>query len=198
MAAAAALVVTPLLPLTAQVVAHFSVGARYPGTLVQDSITTPLEVRAANGAAFSLAFDLAPYHNWSAGLLFDYSRSTLRRHDAGGTVVDLGSLGALSVSVSMRRRMSTTLSAGFTAGWLRYLPQRETGLFRGGTGELFPLLGLQAGWEPFWARSRGLGLDVRLDAHRFLTGTLEEHGFHASRLSHRLTVAARVNLSRLR
>jgi hypothetical protein len=197
LAIAAALCSAPLA-LVAQVTTHFSVGARYPGLLVHDSITTALDVRPTNGPAFALAFELAPYRRWSAGLTFDYSRSELRRQDDTGSVVNLGSLGALSVTVGLRRTLSQSLSAGFLAGWLRYFPSREEGLFRGGQGEVFPLLGLNAGWEPFWARARGFGFEARLDAHRFITETLQEHGFHGTRLARRLTLALRANLGRLR
>lgn len=195
---AAALLATPLAAAAGQITSYLTLGARYPGTLVHDSITSAFDVRPSNGPAFALAFELAPYRRWSAGMALDYSHSTLRRHHADGAPLDLGGLGALSFLVSLRRTLTPSVDAGFTAGWLRYLPAHETGLFRGGTGELFPLLGLATTWQPFILRARGLGVEARWDIHRFITGTLEEHGFVGTRLAYRVTLALRANLSRLR
>lgn len=180
--------------VTAQVAVHVSAGARYSATLVHDSIVTPLDVRPGIGPAFAVAVALPEHRGWSGQAMLDFSWSGLKRHDAGGTSEDLGGLGALSFSVGLRRSLAAGLGARATVGGLRYLPARESGVFRAGAGGLFPLLGVAIDYAPGF---RGLSLELRADAHRFLTQALRDAGFSEHRLVPRFTLALRTSLSSL-
>lgn len=181
-------------PLSAQVSLHLAAGARYSGTLVRDSIVTPLDVRPALAPAFAVGVALAPHRGWSGEAMLDVSWSTLRRHDAGGASTALGSLGAVAFAVGLRRQLAPGVGARATVGGLKYLPAEESGIFRAGAGEVYPVLALGVDYEPPFAR--GLTLDVRADAHRFLTQALRDAGFTEHRLVPRVTLVVRADLAR--
>ena len=195
-AAALLVVLASSAPLRAyaQVALHVSAGARYSGTLVHDSIVTPLDLRPGVGPAFAVTVELPPHRGWSGAAALDISTSSLRRHDADGSTASLGGLTALSFSVALRRQLAPGLGARATAGGLKYLPARQSGVFRGGASEVFPLLGLGVDYRlPF---GRGLTLDARVDAHRFLTQALRDAGFTEHRLVPRVTLVVRADLAR--
>lgn len=181
--------------LAAQVVVQVSVGARYSGTLVHDSIVTAVDVRPSIAPAFAVAVALPEHRLWSGEALLEFSWSGLKRHDATGQSEDLGGLGALSFSVGLRRTLAAGLGARATVGGLRYLPARQSGVFRAGAGDLFPLLGVGIDYAP--PGGRGLTLELRADAHRFLTQALRDVGFTEHRLVPRFTLALRTSLSSL-
>jgi hypothetical protein len=125
----------------------------------------------------------------------DVSTSTLQRHDAGGATASLGGLSTLSFAVALRRQLAPGLGARVTAGGLKYLPARGSGVFRGGAAEVFPLLGLALDYHlPF---APGLTVETRADVHRFLTRALRDAGFTEHRLVPRVTLLVRADLARL-
>jgi hypothetical protein len=193
-----ALAAAPLTSLTGQVAVYFSMGARYNGTLVHDSIVQPFDVRTTHGLAFTTSLELPTYRHWSAGVMVDYSRGMLQRHDRDGATVDLYTTGTLAFGVTLRRELSRTLGVRLTTGGLRYLPSRKTGIFQGGAGELYPLVGVALDWAPVMVRVRGLAVELRADSHRFLTQALRDEGFDDRRNVHRVTIAIRADLARLR
>lgn len=179
----------------AQVAVHVGVGARYTGTLVHDSVVTPLDVRPALAPTFALSVALAPHGGWSGEAMLDVSWSTLRRHDAGGTSTSLGGLGAVAFAVGLRRQLPAGVGARVIVGGLKYLPAEESGIFRAGAGEVYPVLGLGVDYQ--LPGGRGLTLEARADAHRFLTQALRDVGFTEHRLVPRVTLALRADLARL-
>ena len=187
LALAAALLLGPSL-LASQVAVHVSLGARTSGALVHDSIVTAFDVRPALAPAVSAGVELPGHRGWAAGAALDYSRSD---------VPELGDVGALSFMVSLRRELPAGLGVRLTAGGLKYFSARDAGVFRGGTGAPFPLLGVALDWAPPNIRSRGFVVEVRADAHRFITQALRDEGFDEHRLVPRVAVAIRADLARL-
>ena len=185
----------PPLTLPAQVAVHFSAGARYSGTLVHDSVVTPLDVRPALAPAVAVSVALAPHRGWSGEAMLDVSWSTLRRHDAGGASTSLGGLGAVAFAVGLRRQLAAGVGTRVTVGGLKYLPAQESGVFRGGASEVFALLGVGVDYRlPF---GRGLTVDARVDAHRFLTRAMRDAGFTEHRLVPRASLTVGVDLTSL-
>ena len=190
--------------LSAQVAVHFAVGARYSGTLVHDAIVTDFDVRPTLAPVLAFDLQLPPHRGWTPGIGFDLSRSQLRRYDEDASTVDLGVLGALSFTVTLRRDLAPDLGARLTLGGLHYLPARESSLFGGGEISIFrgddeawrPLIGIALDWAPPPARARGLALELRTDVHRFLTRRLLDEGFTEHRLVPRVTLAVRAAMSR--
>jgi len=187
----------PISQLAGQVAVYFGVGPRYSGTLVHDSIVTAFDVRQAAAPVFTVGIELPPHRGWSAGAALDFSRSRLQRHDADGSIVDLDGLSALSFTVSLRRELATGLGARLAVGGVRYVPPRDEGIFASGAGSPLPLLGIAVDWAPGVARARALTLEVRADAHRFLTRALQDDGFTEHRLVPRVSGVVRVDLMRL-
>ncbi len=178
----------------AQVAVHVSAGARYSGTLVHDSIVTAIAVRPDLAPVIGMSVRLPEHRGWAGGVMLDVGWSSLRRHE-GGASVDLGGLTTFSFAVALRRSLWAGFGARVTAGGLAYMPARESGLFRGGAGELFPLLGAAVDWAP--AAGRRWSVELRADAHRFLTRALRDAGFTEHRLVPRLSLAVRANVTGL-
>ena len=192
---AVALTCGPLLTLAAQVAVHLSAGARYSATLVHDSIVTPLDLRPGVGPALGVGVALPAHRGWSGEALLEVSWSGLRRHDGTGQSEDLGGLGALSLSVALRRALAPGLGVRATVGGLRYLPARLSGVFRDGARDVFPLIGVGVDYAP--GRARGVSVEARADAHRFLTRALRDAGFTEHRLVPRVSLAVRADLAAL-
>src|SRR5919198_3930677 len=127
--------------LSAQVSFQLSLGPRYTTPLVHDSIVTAIDVRPALAPAVALAATTPIEPGWTAEGLADVSWSALERHDAGGPTVDLGSVTTLAVEVGMRRTLPAGLSCRLSVGGLKYLSGDQTGIFRDGSGGVFPLGG---------------------------------------------------------
>lgn len=190
----AILALSPFARAAAQLALHLSVGARYNSSLVHDSIVTTLDVRPNVAPAFAVAITLPEHRGWAGEALLDVSWSGLRRHDGGGQKEDLGGLCALSFAVGLRRTLVPGLGARALVGGLRYLPARESGVFRAGA-ELMPLLGAGVDYTPPFAP--GLSIELRADAHRFLTRALSDAGFTEHRLVPRVSLALRADVTRL-
>jgi hypothetical protein len=178
----------------AQVAVHVAAGARYSGTLVHDSIVTAIDVRPDVAPVIGMSVTLPEHRGWAGGVVLDVGWSDLRRHE-GGASGDLGGLTTFSFAVALRRSLWAGLGARVTAGGLAYMPERESGVFRGGAGELFPLLGAAVDWAP--AAGHRWSVELRADAHRFLTRALRDAGFTEHRLVPRLSLAVRANVTGL-
>ena len=186
-----ALTVCPSARLLAQVSFHLAVGARYSSTLVHDSVVTPFDLRPALAPALlaSVRNELRP--GWSADATLDLSPSGLRRHE-GGASFDAGPFTALAFTVGLRRHFAPGASARIGIGGLRYVAS-QTGVFREGTGGIFPLGTVAATYAPGWHR---LEIETRYDIHRFITPALRTEGFTASRPVHRVAVVVRMGWGR--
>lgn len=182
----------PPTRLTAQVSLHLAAGVRYSSTLVHDSVVTPFDLRPALAPALllSLRDELRP--GWSADATLDVSPSRLRRHEGGGSF-DAGSFTTFAFTVGLRRHFAAGASARVGVGGLRYLAS-QTGVFREGSGGIFPLGTVAATYAlplPF-ARKHQLEVEARYDIHQFITPALRTEGFGASRPVHRVAVLGRI------
>ena len=186
-----ALTVCPSARLPAQVSFHLAVGARYSSTLVHDSVVTPFDLRPALAPALlaSVRNELRP--GWSVDATLDLSPSGLRRHEGGGSF-DAGSFTALAFTVGLRRHFAPGAAARIGIGGLRYLAS-QTGVFREGSGGIFPLGTVAATYAPGWHR---LEIETRYDIHRFITPALRTEGFVSSRPVHRVAVVVRMGWGR--
>lgn len=182
----------PASPLTGQVSFHVAVGARYSSTLVHDSLVTAFDLRPALAPAFlfSARDELRP--GWSADVTLDVAPSGMRRHESTGSF-DAGSFTAVAFTVGLRRQIAPGVSARAGVGGMRYLAE-QTGVFREGSGGIFPLGTLAAVYAvplPF-AQKRQLEVEARYDIHQFITPALRTEGFTQSRPVHRVAVLVRV------
>jgi hypothetical protein len=194
-AALVALVVTARPPdrLTAQVSLHLAAGVRYSSTLVHDSIVTPFDLRPALAPALlvSVRDELRP--GWSADATLDVTPSGLRRHETTGGSFDAGSFTAFAFTVGLRRHFAPGASARLGVGGLRYAAS-QTGVFREGSGGIFPLGTVAATYAlplPF-ARKRQLEVEAHYDVHQFTTPALRTEGFRESRPAHRVALLVRI------
>lgn len=178
--------------LSAQVSFHLALGARYGSTLVHDSVVTPFDLRPALAPALLLSVrdELRP--GWSADATLDVSPSGLRRHEGSGSF-EAGSFTALAFTVGLQRHFAAGISARVGVGGMRYAAG-QTGVFRGGSGGIFPLGTVATTYAlpaPF-ARKYQLEVEARYDVHRFITPALRTEGFTASRPVHRAALLVRV------
>lgn len=182
----------PSTRLPAQVSFHVAIGARYSSTLVHDSVVTPFDLRPALAPALLLSVrdELRP--GWSADATLDVSPSGLRRHEGSGSF-DAGSFTALAFTVGLQRYFAAGVSARLGVGGLRYTAS-QTGVFREGSGGIFPLGTVATTYAlplPF-ARKYQLEVEARYDVHQFITPALRTEGFTASRPVHRVAILARI------
>jgi hypothetical protein len=176
------LAVYPSDRAAAQVSFHFAAGVRYSSTLVHDSIITPIDLRPALAPAIMLSVrdELRP--RWSVDATLDVTPSRLRRHESGGSF-PAGSFTAFAFTVGLRHQVATGVSVRVGVGGLKYAAD-QAGVFRQGSGGLFPVAALAATYTPF----RRLEIDARYDVHRFSTPALRSVGFTGPRPVHRFTV----------
>jgi hypothetical protein len=178
--------------LDAQVSFHVAAGARYSSTLVHDSVVAPFDLRPGLAPAFlmSVRDELRP--GWSADVTLDVAPSGMRRHESSGSF-DAGSFTAVAFTVGLRRQFAPGLSAWAGVGGLRYLAD-QTGVFREGSGGIFPLGTLAATYAPPFpfADKHRLEIEARYDVHQFITPALRTEGFTASRPVHRVALLMRV------
>ena len=177
----------PTNRLTAQVSFHVALGARYSSTLVHDSVVTPFDLRPALAPALLLSVrdELRP--GWSADATLDVSPSGLRRHEGSGSF-DAGSFTALAFTVGLQRQFAAGVSARVGVGGMRYAAS-QTGVFREGSGGIFPLGTVAATYALPW---RQLEVEARYDIHQFITPALRTAGFTTSRPVHRAAILVRI------
>lgn len=187
-------VLTALPPdgLSAQVSFHVALGARYSSTLVHDSVVTPFDLRPALAPALLLSVrdELRP--GWSADATLDVSPSGLRRREGSGSF-DAGSFTALAFTVGLQRHFAAGVSVRLGVGGMRYAAS-QTGVFREGSGGIFPLGTVATTYAlplPF-ARKYHLEVEARYDVHQFITPALRTEGFTTSRPVHRAAVLVRM------
>lgn len=185
----AALTVYPPNRLSAQVSFHLAAGVRYSSALVHDSITVPFDLRPALAPALLLTVRDELRSGWSADVTLDVAPSGLRRHEGGGTF-DAGSFTAVAFTVGVRRNIGP-LTGRLGVGGLAYAAD-DTGVFREGSGGLFPLGTVAVTYVPRFGARRRFEVEARYDLHRFITPALRTQGFVDSRTVHRLAVVARV------
>lgn len=175
----------------AQVSFHFAAGVRYSSTLVHDSIAGPIDLRPALAPSLLVTVqdELSP--GWSADATLDVSPSGLRRHETSGSFDGGGSFTAFAFTVGLRRQVAHGLSARIAAGALTYSAAAR-GVFREGSGGLFPVGSIAATYMPSFGARRRLEIEARYDVHGFITPALRTEGFRDSRLVHRVAVLARV------
>ena len=180
--------------LSAQASVQLSLGARYTSTMVRDSIVTAIDVRPTLAPSLAVTAATAIEHGWTADGTIDVSWSTLERHDQGGPTVGLGSLTTLAVVIGVRRALAAGLAGRLAVGGLKYFPGESTGIFRDGSGGVFPLGSATVSYVPplAFAQRRSLGIEARYDVHAFITPALRNRGFTSSRPVHRLALALRV------
>ena len=179
--------------LSAQASVQLSLGARYTSTMVHDSIVTAIDVRPTLAPSLAVTAATAIEHGWTADGTIDVSWSTLERHDQGGPTVGLGSLTTLAVVIGIRRALAAGLAGRLAVGGLKYFPGESTGIFRDGSGGVFPLGSATVSYVPplAFAQRRSLGIEARYDVHAFITPALRNRGFTSSQPVHRLALALR-------
>ncbi len=184
--------VSPSAHPSAQVSVHVALGVRHTSTLVHDSLVTPFDLRPALAPALlvSARDELRP--GWSADVTLDVSPSGLRRHENSGTF-DAGSLTTVAFTVGLRRHVARGVSTRVGVGGMRYLAD-QSGVFREGSGGIFPLGSVAATYAPAlpFAQKHQLEIEVRYDIHKFLTPALRTEGFATGRPVHRVAVIARM------
>ena len=184
------LAVWPSGQAAAQVSFHVSLGARYTTTLVHDSIVQPFDLRPAIAPALLVIVREEMKPGWSVDGTIDVTPSSLRRHEGSGTF-DAGSFTALAFTIGVRREISWGLSARAGIGALKYAAG-QTGVFREGSGGLFPLGTVAATYTPSFGARRRLAFEARYDIHRFITPAMRTEGFEDSRPVHRVALLLRL------
>jgi hypothetical protein len=180
----------PPVRLSAQVSFHLAAGVRHTSTLVHDSIVGPIDLRPTLAPTFLLGVRSELKPHWSADATLDVSPSGLRRHEAGESF-DAGSFTAIAFSVGLRREVAGGVAARAGVGGLIYSADR-TGVFREGSGGLFPLGTLAATYTPRFGARHHVELEARYDLHRFITRALRTEGYADSRTVHRVALVARI------
>jgi hypothetical protein len=180
----------PLSRLTAQVSFHVSVGARYTSTMVHDSIGGPFDVRPALAPALLVIVRSELKLGWSVDGSIDVSPSSLQRHETTGTF-DAGTFTAIAFTIGLRREIEWGLSGRAGIGALKYAAP-DRGLFREGSGGLFPIGTIAATYAPAWGARRRLAVETRYDFHRFITPAMRTQGFIGSRPIHRVALLVRL------
>ena len=190
--AAAAAAIATLLPavLAAQWGGYLALGARGGTALVRDRIVAPIDVRQDLGPVVGAGITSPSDGPWSGEAALDVTFTGMTRSESGASI-DLGSLTTWSFSVAVRRTLAPGLAARAGAGALFYQPGGESGIFSAGTGGTAPLLMIGATYAPAGGRRYGFALDLRYDAHRFITPALESVGFDEARVVHRIALTAR-------
>jgi hypothetical protein len=186
----ALLAVGPSDRLAAQVSFYVSIGARYTTTLVHDSVVQPFDLRPAIAPALLVTVREELKPGWSVDGTIDVTPSSLRRHEGNGTF-DAGSFTALAFSVGVRREITAGLSARAGIGALKYAAG-QTGVFREGSGGLFPFGTVAATYTPSFGAQRRLAFEARYDLHRFITPAMRTQGFTDSRPVHRVALLVRL------
>jgi hypothetical protein len=150
----------------------------------------PFDLRPAIAPALlvSVRGELDP--GWSADGTIDVTPSSLRRHE-GSATFDAGSFTALAFTIGVRREISWGLSVRAGIGALKYAAA-QTGVFREGSGGLFPLGTVAATFTPRFGAHRRLAFEARYDLHRFITPALRTEGFRDSRPVHRMALLVRL------
>jgi hypothetical protein len=178
--------------LSAQVVVHAAVGARYTTSLVHDSIVVPIDVRPAIGPALAIGISDRSRGSWTPNATLDVSWSALQRHESG-TTAKITSLTTLAFTVGLRHDVAQGFAGRVGFGVLKYLPSEKTGLFRSGSG-LSALGTASLEWMPAATAQRGIGLVLQYDVHRFTTSALHAEGFTSPQLVHRLSFGVRARV----
>ena|SRR6267378_1789095 len=188
----AALTVYPSNRLAGQVSFHLAAGLRCSSSLVHDSVVTPFDLRPTLAPAFLVSVRDALRPGWSADVTLDVAPSGLRRHETGGSF-DVGSITAVAFTVGLQRHFGAGASARLGVGGLRYAA-KQTGVFREGSGGIFPLGTVAATYAlPFpFARRRQLEVEARYDVHQFITPALRTEGFRGSQPVHRVAILMRI------
>lgn len=158
--------------------------------MVHDSIGVPFDVRPAIAPALLVTAREELRPGWSVDGTIDVAPSNLRRHEPSGSF-DAGAFTAIAFTVGLRRNVFGPFSARAGLGALKYAAAQR-GLFREGTGGLFPLGTLAATFAPRFGARRRLAFEARYDVHRFITPAMQTQGFTESRPVHRLALLVRL------
>lgn len=185
--AAAALLLLLAPAAAAQTRLGIELLASASSALVRDSITTPLTLRPGPAPGLRLTLETRLDRAWQAGVGLSVQRSRLREHVAGGRR-DLLTLTAWQAAVTLRRRLSATVSAWGAIGALAYRPGQTAGTLFAAGAPVVPVAGLGLGLEHHLPPGLTLTLDAGYDAHRFSTTTLRQQGFGGEQLVHRLVL----------
>jgi hypothetical protein len=166
--------------LPAQLAFTFSAGVRYSTVLVHDQIVTPFAVRPALAPAFALTAALPLDPPWHVAAVFDLSTSEVRREDQDGSTQPITHLSTAALGLGLTRSLKPWLSGSLRIGVLKYFPSQDLGLFQDG-GPYFPFAQVAFDFRPPFASRYGVGLEVRADAHKFITDALRVEGFSDAR-----------------
>ena len=175
--------------LTGQVAVDVSVGARYSGVLVHDSIVTPFDVRPALAPTVAVTVATPLERGWAAQGTLDFSTSELVRHDADGSSVALGRVSTAAFTIGLQRRLPAGFSARIGVGGLKYIPGEHSGIFRLGSGPIAGLGALTLCRALPVGRRFSFAVEARYDMHPFMTQALRDKGFDSPRLVHRVALA---------
>jgi hypothetical protein len=175
-------------PARAQLSFTFSAGARYSTVLVHDQIVTPFAVRPALAPAFAVTAAMPLDRPWNASATLDLSTSEVRREDQNGATQPITHLTTAALGLGLSRSLKPWLDGSLRIGVLKYFPSQDLGLFQDG-GPYFPFAQVAFDLRPPFASRYGLGLEVRADAHKFITDALLVEGFSESRPVARWAVA---------
>lgn len=178
--AGALLLIAIPIRLPAQVSFTLSAGARYSTVLVHDQIVAPFAVRPALAPAFAVTASLPLDRPWNASAAIDLSTSEVRREDQGGGTLPITHLTTASLGLGLSRALKSWLDGSLRIGVLKYFPSENLGLFQDG-GPFFPFAQMAFALHPPFAARYGLGLELRADAHKFITDALRMEGFSESR-----------------
>lgn len=165
-----------------------SAGARYSTVLVHDQIVTPFAVRPALAPAFSVTAAMPLDSPWNVAAVFDLSTSEVRREDQDGSTHPITHLTTAALGLGLSRTLKPWLDGSLRIGVLKYFPSQDLGLFQDG-GPYFPFAQVAFDLRPPFASRYGVGLEVRADAHKFITDALRVEGFSDSRAVARWALA---------
>ena len=174
--------------LTGQVSFSVSAGARYGTVLVHDEIVNAFNVRPALAPAFALTAAMPLDPPWNVAAVLDISSSEVRREDVGGGTQPITYLTTAALGLGLTRPLRRNwLDGSLRIGVLKYFPSQDLGLFQDG-GPFFPFAQLAFDFHPPFVSRYGLGLELRADAHKFITDALRVEGFTESRPVARLAL----------
>ena len=178
-------------PLSGQLSWAVSAGARYGTVLVHDQIVNAFDVRPALAPALALTAALPLDPPWNATAVLDVSSSEVRREDVGGGSQPITHLTTAALGLGLSRPLRQHwLDGSLRIGVLKYFPSQTLGLFQDG-GPFFPFAQVAFDLHPPFVSRYGLGLELRADAHKFITDALRVEGFSESRPVGRLALGLR-------
>ena len=189
--ALALLVVTA--PASGQTFVRAAAGATYSTDLVGEVIQVPISTRQGIAPTGVLLVGWTLPSGYRLGVEARYASGSLEVDD-GGVADDLGSLATLQVGILGDGPIRGAFRWEAVVGMLRYMPERDIGVFRDDSPS--PLvLGGGVSWSRPLAPALDLLVGARYDFHSFSSKRLDADGYSSSQAVHRFALTLGVERS---